>query len=212
MTTQVGEAIRRTLGHHSKPLVAAFYDPENRFAGATLDTLEPNEPDSFEASDVLATSLLDVSFLPRAVRQLLESQRAEFENLLAEVPSDMPLWQADDQRLQSAYALWAKVRTLDGVGPTRASKLMARKRPMLIPVMDSVVRAGLGISTKEDSWVLLRDALAADGAALVAEIESLRPAGLDGRVSTLRILDAALWMNLSASTHVTPFRAQKAQS
>ena len=212
MTTQAGEAIRRIIGHHSMPLVAAFFDPENRFAGATFDTLEPNEPDSFNASDVLATSLLDVPFLPRAVRRILESERTEFEKLLAEVPSDLPLWLANDELLKPAYALWAKLRTLDGVGPTRASKLMARKRPMLLPVMDSVVRTGLGISPQEDSWVLLRDALTADGAALVAEIESLRPVDLDDRVSTLRILDAALWMNLSASTHVTPFRAETARS
>lgn len=204
--TAVGEAIRRILGDHSAALVDAFYNSDHRFAGATFDTLEPVEPDAFTASDVLATSLLDVPFLPRAVRRLLDSERDEYEELLRRVPSQVDLWAATDEQLRPAYDLWAKIKTLDGVGPTRASKLMARKRPRLIPVIDSVIRAGLGIGNREDSWQLFREALSENEGALLDQIEELRPSGLTHEVSTLRLLDSALWMNLSGSVHVRPFR------
>lgn len=203
--TSVGHAIRTILGNHSAGLVHAYFDPENRFAGATFETLEPNDPGVFSASDLLGAGLLDVPFLPRAVRTLLQTQRDAFNALLAAVPNDVDLWQVSDEELQPAYALWAQVRQLDGVGPTRASKLMARKRPRLIPVVDSVVRTGLQFK-EDDSWKELRTALRENDGSLVTEIEILRPEGLTERVSTLRILDAALWMNLSRSTHVKPFR------
>ena len=202
--TSVGHAIRTILGDHSAGLVNAYFDPENRFAGATFETLEPNDHDAFSASDLLGAGLLDVPFLPRAVRTLLQTQRDTFNALLAAVPHDVDLWRASDEQLLPAYALWAQVRKLDGVGPTRASKLMARKRPRLIPVVDSVVKTGLHF--EDDSWKELRSALCENDGSLVTEIEALRPEGLTQRVSTLRILDAALWMNLSRSIHVEPFR------
>jgi hypothetical protein len=52
-------------------LVAAFFDPARPFAGATFDTLPDNPPNTFTASDLVAVSLLDVRFEPRAVRQAL---------------------------------------------------------------------------------------------------------------------------------------------
>ena len=132
--TSVGHAIRTILSHHSADLVNAYFDPENRFAGATFETLEPNDHDAFSASDLLGAGLLDVPFLPRAVRTLLQTQCDAFNALLAAVPPDVDLWRASDEQLLPAYALSTQARKLDGVGPTRASKLMARKRPRLIPV------------------------------------------------------------------------------
>lgn len=204
--TATGDAIRNILRDHSAPLVQAFFNPQNRFAGDTFDTLGPVEPNSFLASDVLAASLLDVPFLPRAVRRLLVTENGRYDDLLTAIPADVDLWNATDAQLAPAYVLWKAIRGLEGVGPTRASKLIARKRPRLIPVVDSLIREALRIRDGDDSWTMLREALAADDAALVEEIEHLRPADLTDEVSTLRILDAALWMNLSGSVHVEAFR------
>lgn len=195
-------AILGALGPNSARLVAAFYEPSNRFAGATFDHLAPNPRDDFAASDVLAASLLDVPFRPRAVRSLLGDNTRGHCALLGAVRDDVDLWDASDDDLAPAYDLWAWVRTLDGVGPTRASKLMARKRPRLIPVVDRVVREHVPLG--DDSWVSFRDALR--DVILRDRIEELRPDGLSG-ISTLRLLDAALWMNLSESVHVSKFRA-----
>lgn len=86
MTGATGPAfaarIRQVLGSHSAPLVAAYFDPSRRFTGATFTSLMPNDPTSFNASDILAASLLDVPFLPRAARALLEEQFDRFMSCL----------------------------------------------------------------------------------------------------------------------------------
>jgi hypothetical protein len=89
------------------------------------------------------------------------------------VPDDVDLWEATDEQLAPAYELYRALRSggvLAGVGRTTASKLMARKRPRPIPIVDSAVRGALEI--EGDSWIELRSALrAADG---VGRIEVVR--------------------------------------
>lgn len=70
-----------------------------------------------------------------------------------------------------------------------AGKLMARKRPRLIPVYDDVVRCVLGHPTRV--WRTL-DAVLADGR-VQDEVEALQPCTPAG-VSRLRTLDVAVWM------------------
>lgn len=184
----------------SKELVAAYFNPNERFAGATFDLLVPNYPFSYEASDALAASLLDVRFIPSAVRRLLSNPK--FTALLMQIPVDVSLWEATDEMLDEhspSQALWEELRRLGEVGPTRASKLMARKRPHLIPVIDSVTRTGLGIG-RGNAWLLLREALSEKSRR--QRIDDLRPLWLSSEVSTLRILDALMWMWLSRSEHV----------
>jgi hypothetical protein len=75
------------------------------------------------------------------------------------------------------------------MGGTITSKLMAAKRPRLIPVRDSVVRQIL--PSTGQVWADLREALGDE--ALRTRIEhatSTAPA----HVSLLRRLDVALWM------------------
>jgi hypothetical protein len=208
--TTTSDLIAGVLGTHSRELVDAYFDPRSRFAGSTFDALPPAEPDRIAPSDLLATGLLDVPFGPRAVRVLLEDERDALEQQLARIPHDVDLWEATDEQLAPAYEMWRALKTSlkgMGVGPTRRSKLMARKRPRLIPVVDSTIRKSLGIGPDDDSWLLLRRALRNEGGALVRRIEELRPVHVRRQdVSTLRILDAALWMNLSNSEHVKPLR------
>jgi hypothetical protein len=208
--TTTSDLIAGVLGTHSGELVDAYFDPKSRFAGSTFDALPPVEPGKLTPSDLLATGLLDVPFGPRAVRVLLEDERNALEDQLARIPHDVDLWEATDEQLTPAYEMWRALKASlkgMGVGPTRRSKLMARKRPRLIPVVDSTIRKSLGIGPDDDSWLLLRQALRNDGGVLVRHIEELRPAHVQRQdVSTLRILDAALWMNLSNSEHVRPLR------
>lgn len=130
-----------------------------------------------------------------------------FGALLAEVPHDIDLWEASAEHLEPAYALYRRIRMLDGVGPTRTSKLMARKRPRLIPIVDKTIRSGLSMDKTDDSWLLIAAAFREDPE-LISLIDGLRPIGIDECIPTLRVLDAGLWMNLSNSRHVRPLREQ----
>lgn len=209
--TTTAQLIREIVGSHSGELVERYFDPTSRFAGSTFDALPPLEPDRITTGDLLAVGLLDVPLTPPAVRALLGQVGRRVEEHLVRIPSDVDLWEASEDQLEPAYAMWRLLRDGlrgTGVGSTRCSKLMARKRPRLIPVVDSTIRTRLGIGPRDDSWLVFRDALRADPA-LVELIDGLRPpTAPTSVVSTLRILDAALWMNLSNSTHVTRLAAE----
>ncbi len=75
-----------------------------------------------------------------------------------------------------------------------ASKLMARKRPRLIPVFDSIINAyvlgGTGVL-----WQPLHAALRRDECALQNRLVNIREgAKLPDYVSALRIFDVLCWM------------------
>jgi len=175
-------------------LVAAYFDPERPFAGDSFDLLGDNPPDLITFDDLLATSLLDISWRPQAIRVLI-AETAHVAVDLAAIPSDLDLWAADSATLAATTTLHEWLDKLHGVGPTIASKLMARKRPRLVPVHDDVVQRAIA-PPKGQFWVTLAEALTEP--ALRDEIEALRPVGADS-ISLLRLLDIAIWMRHSRS-------------
>jgi hypothetical protein len=95
-----------------------------------------------------------------------------------------------------------EVKKLPGVGDTRISKLLARKRPHLIPIVDSVIRKALPLG--EDLLVSLRSALHDEQ--VRESIEDIRPPEVVSTISTLRLLDAATWMRYSNSRNAKKAR------
>lgn len=80
-----------------------------------------------------------------------------------------------------------------GVGRTHRSKLLARKRPRLVPIVDSVIRSALTPLLGQDEWVSLREAFR-EHSELRSGIEGVRPLGGAADVTLLRLLDSAIWM------------------
>lgn len=189
-------------------LVDAYYNPAPQtypgakgvlFAGRFFDELPCNDPRAFTVGDLAAASLLDVRFGPHAVVELLE--RSECNSLLAEVPADVALWESAPGQLDrssAAWRLWDRLVAIPGVSRTRASKLLARKRPHLMPILDSVIVDRLCLGGL-DCWQALRAALAPE---LRARIDLLARAATKhgaSQPSTLRLLDVATWMMYSRS-------------
>lgn len=176
-------------------LVGMFYDDEGPFSGRTFLSLEPNEPHSIGAADLLAVTTMDEAYGPRAMRLLLESElRSAVEEHLKVIPDDLDLWDAPD--LASATELWRLLDGLPYVGATKASKLMARKRPRLIPVYDSIV--GSTIATADRYWDVFAEFLRVDHNR--ERIDAMRPEGLtEDELPALRILDTLIWMRHSRS-------------
>ena len=73
-------------------------------------------------------------------------------------------------------------------------KLLARKRPHLIPVYDAVVKCALG--KPKSFWRSLHEAISADEHGLRPRLAELR-ADVPYQVSDLRILDVVIWMGHS---------------
>lgn len=175
-------------------LVAAYFNSDGPFAGTLFDLLGENPSNVLTLDDLLATTLLDISWRPLAVRALL----AEGDHVtagLATIPTNLDLWNAGPDAIQSATVLHQWFDQLPGVGPVIASKLLARKRPRLVPIHDDVVFRVLA-PPRNKFWVTLAAALT--DSALRAAIEDLRPAG-DESISLLRLLDVAIWIRHSRS-------------
>ncbi len=186
--------IRDIVAPPADKLLEAFFDPTKTFDAGTFATLPDNPRDRFSASDLLALAMLDVAPKPLAVRALL---KPDFSRHLADLRDDLDLWDATDEDLAPALLLWEELHGLPQIGPTRASKLLARKRPRLIPIIDSVVKKSYGLTKHDNSWVALREAL--KDRQLRDQIDAIRPAGLTSSITTLRLLDVAAWMRGSLS-------------
>ena len=157
-----GDAVRRAAGRLRetlarpgvRPAVAAYFDPAEGFAGMTFGTLGDNPPDQLTADDLLAVSLLDITWRPDVVRRLLGSDREEIAGLLGGISTEIDLWQASDADLGAVDAAWDALLDIPGVGTASAAKLLARKRPRLCPITDKVVIAAAGLPGL--TWEVLR--------------------------------------------------------
>lgn len=207
--SQIASKIRELVSAPSAArLVELYYDPDRPFAGRTFDQLGGGplvEPNRFTEADLLAVSLLDVPFPPKAVRRLLgdEALIATLSRLLGEVPADVDLWDIERAALEAADMAWDQLVRLKGVGPVRAGKLLARKRPRVIPIWDDVVEATVG-ETHGDWWSVLGRCLREE-LGLRARVEELRP---DTSVSTIRTLDVLIWMTRGRSDNAKAARAE----
>lgn len=197
-----GDAVRRAAGRLRetlaqpgvRPAVAAYFDPAAGFAGMTFGTLGDNPPDQLTPADLLAVSLLDITWRPDVVQRLLGSDGPRLAGLLAGISADVDLWLATDAELGAVDAAWDALLDIPGVGTASAAKLLARKRPRLCPITDKVVIRAVGLPGL--TWEVLR-CLLQDPAAR-AEVEALRPPEAAG-ASLLRILDVAIWVAHSNS-------------
>src|SRR5262245_36382551 len=115
------------------------YFAEPAFAGVMFTHLGRNPPDEIVPDDLLAVALLDITWRPNVVRVLLDVRRREFSTLLSSVPADVDLWDVSDNDRRQVDVLWAALTAVDGIGTASATKLLARKRPRLCPISDSVV-------------------------------------------------------------------------
>lgn len=191
----------------------SYFAPDPRFPGVGLFTgshfesfgADQNLPNQITASDLLAVGTLSVNVPARANIGILGELAEEISGLLAQIPADMRMGELRDELSftahlgpeSSAHKLWDLLRRNAEdesrwyVGPTIASKIMARKRPHLIPIEDSVVDRVIGRG-KQDSWRLWWEALVADEY-LEERASEVRQHISRPQLSTLRTLDIVLW-------------------
>ena len=172
---------------HHHPFTGAWFDTWN--SSGTRD----QDADRFTADDLVAVTFLSVEISPLAARSLLVSDADDFTALLKELGQDRDLVQETDGWSDDwvGWRLWQKLVALPDVGPTKASKLYARKRPRLRPIYDSVVSTVL---TTKDAWEPLRAELQ-QNADLHPRLLKLRgEADLPSEVSALRVFDVITWM------------------
>ena len=182
----------------------AYFNPEKSWTASTFNTLGLNDPYTLNCDDLLAVHLLGIDFKPITVRRLLlpGEEKHQVEELLSTIDPGTRLWDAGAvEALDCANALWLYLKTnkdkFPGVDWVTAGKILARKRPHLIPILDRHVDSYLQ-PPKGEFWEVLGAAL--QEGELVEQIERLRPKPVSSvemraQVSTIRLLDVAIWMH-----------------
>jgi len=148
----------------------------------------------FTADDLVSVTFLSVNVPPTAARTLLTDKANQLSELLQALGPDRDLAD-EDEPLTHDCAGWVLMRALRAphkMGSTKASKLLARKRPALRPIWDSVIAKTTG--AEDNLWEPLRLALRADDQALHRRLLRLRDAaGLPVEISALRVFDVIAW-------------------
>lgn len=175
----------------TKPYAGASFE---RFAGGGT---RGEVADTITSDDILSVALLSVAIPPYAILEITGSPKADsIGELLAQIPREVHLKDVDPADITDdwpASKLWAELRAISGVGPVTTSKLLARKRPLLLPVFDRVVKKELGLSNH--FWAPLAATLAENDGALHRHLEQLRDESKIGEdISPLRVLDIVVWM------------------
>lgn len=171
-----------------------------RYTGALFDGWDSTgtrtaDQDRFSADDLVAITLLSVNAGGDAARVLLEERTAEFNQLLADIGDDRDLGDEAGpiDRKWPAWVLETKLCSIRGIGTTVASKLIARKRPRLYPIYDSVVTKVLG--TTRSHLVPIHTALVTSPDLRRRLRAARHHAQLPESVSELRVLDVIAWMH-----------------
>jgi hypothetical protein len=179
--------------------------PEGRYTGSHFERFggdrRKTDKDIFSADDVVSLSLLSVRLKGHAVLHLLDADNARLSALLAQVPADVDLVDVPLADIKSGWPAWdlyEALKKIKGIGTTSASKLLARKRPRLIPIRDADVTRSLDLG-KGDFWKPLAEALrtpgfGAGGGTLHDYLLELREASdIGDDISPLRVFDVVVW-------------------
>ncbi|MFJ9943215.1 DUF6308 family protein [Streptomyces erythrochromogenes] len=149
------------------------------------------------ADDLIAVQTLSVRIPAQVAVDLLEGDLGvRLSELLNSVRFDIDMVDAEAADLAEgspAHTAWRVLCDQPGIGWVTTSKILARKRPRLLPVYDQVVRCVLG--RPKSFWLDLHGALRADNQALHRDLTALRQAAdLPATISALRVCDVVLWM------------------
>ncbi|MGY3380894.1 hypothetical protein ACVWYS_002851 [Arthrobacter sp. TE12231] len=167
----------------------------------------PDVVDCVTSDDLIAVSFLALDVPGEAAFGILETHAALISDLLAQIPADLDMADIQTNNFDKLFGedspalqLWHVLRGRDtgrwGMGETRTSKLIARKRPRLIPIYDSIVGPLMELETGSvGQWKKWHTALT-NGAGLPQRLREIRRvSGISDPISDIRVMDIVLWMH-----------------
>lgn len=196
---------RRT--ENAKSLLQAYYATTASglpaYSGSQFETVAAlnADPYSIGPADFTAVSMLSVDVPAQAAIRLLGRDADEIVQVLRRIPTNRDILKVDPYELSTGSAaseLWRVLRRgRDGLGRTTTSKLIAAKRPSLIPIWDTFVEKATGLDTS-DYWRQFQQVLAADDHAIWNWLTKVRDASpaVPTTIPNLRVLDVLLWMTI----------------
>lgn len=163
-------------------------------------------PNEITSDDLLSLSFLSIKVKPHAIQGIRGELAQVLTELLAEIPQTLRFEDLSDEEFDKylgpkspAQEIWNLLRNKDkpwNVGQTTASKIMARKRPHLIPIYDYVVAQAVGLDGSLHQWDWWHQAFTNKKKPVLKEqLEEIRTSSGQHHLSLLRVLDIILWMH-----------------
>ncbi|GAA4479669.1 hypothetical protein GCM10023190_23190 [Enteractinococcus fodinae] len=186
-----------------------YFSPDTpTYSGAHFNSFQVSEKSSNQMTlaDLYSVNLLALDIPGSAGLSILGTDAASITGLLKEIP-DEPIGKLTDTEFaaylgkeSAAWQLWKLLKSYHGMGIARVSKLMARKRPHLIPIRDSIVARVAKFKSGDDDWHLWWKTLH-DNPEIETQVECLRKEVDQPTLSTLRVLDILLWYSGKSGIH-----------
>ena len=177
----------------------------DNFSGAEFDRYGSNAKNGITSDDLIAVTMLSIPISSNQLRGItpkevcaLMNRSDEIGALLRRIPSGPSLEQLSGRDFDRYLAPGSPADDLYelilGIIPRRrvaTNKLIARKRPALLPVHDTVVRGALGKT--DNFWKSWWQALHERGD-IVDRLKQLRHEADKPHLSLLRVADIVIWM------------------
>jgi hypothetical protein len=201
------ECVRGAHREESLAALRRYFDQRSaaRYTGRWFERFagggdRPDVANTVTEADVLALNFLSITSLADVAIDTTMTYAYQIRGLLEQIPVDLPMhsmgWSAYEPG-SPAFRLWELFRRCGGNHrPVTASKLLARKRPRLIPVYDSRVKAVL--KAPQSEWRCLWSWFHTDPTRTSALAALREEAGGIEDISLLRCLDVVLWMRARA--------------
>ena len=174
--------------------------------GPAFDSYGDNDPYRITSDDLIAITMLSIairessssSLRPTSIR-MLKSYQSAIADKLSDLPADRDLHSLTSAEFDrwlgpgsSGDSLYWLLRNDVSIPRVAVYKLLARKRPLLMPIRDTVVEKALK-QTASAWWRPWRDALASDPT-LVRDLADIRESAHRPHLSLLRVADIVIWM------------------
>jgi hypothetical protein len=191
-----------------EPALKRYFSTKGEgFTGSQFENLiKDSNPYAITERDLIAITTLSVDVPARAALWILSKEgQNEISEHLQQIGEDTDIW---DPRVNDIFAdngpvmdLWRKLEKANWPSPksggglggiTKRSKILAAKRPRMIPVLDRVVMGTLPVS--ENRWISIQNVL------MNEEYRTKLQKALDHEhvpesVSLLRRIDVVIWIN-----------------
>lgn len=183
-------------GSFAKSSLEAYFF-KHAFTGSSFEAFCDKDPYNITSKDIVAISMLSVNIPPSASRWILGDGRKTLNPLLRNIDKDLSIQDpmADLTEGSNAWNLRKEIRGLWGVGETKASKLLAAKRPLLFPIYDQHVAKALQLSP-DDYWLRWQSFMRSeDGKRATTLVKQMAESLNKPNLSPLRQLDIVIWMH-----------------
>ena len=172
---------------------------QRNFTGRAFEQLADPDPFTITSNDIVAVSMLSVNVPADAALRIVTDDSPRIRSLLRQVPAGASIVDCGTalDRGEAAWTLWTLLESYSGMGPTTVSKVLAVKRPALIPIHDSYVSQALGLDPyavgQWEAWHRAFTGPRSDE--LIAAATTITDRAKAEHLSALRVIDIVIWMH-----------------